>query len=115
VSTTPDPLGGSALASLNWTRRILFFFYRHSGGSASCSALRQWSESEEEDEDEERVARRKRPSLGRGVKGSRNRIVDSEVRRCTLAVLLLGGSALASLNWTRRILFFFYRHSGGSA
>jgi hypothetical protein len=37
------------------------------------------------------------------------------VRRCTLAVLLLGGSALASLNWTRRILFFFYRHSGGSA
>ncbi|TKA55262.1 hypothetical protein B0A53_02232 [Rhodotorula sp. CCFEE 5036] len=36
------------------------------------------SESEEEDEDEERVARRKRPSLGRGVKGSRNRIVDSE-------------------------------------
>lgn len=36
------------------------------------------SESEEEDEDNERVARRKRPSLGRGVKGSRNRIVDSE-------------------------------------
>ncbi|GAA5982227.1 hypothetical protein JCM10908_004792 [Rhodotorula pacifica] len=36
------------------------------------------SESEGEEEDEESVARRKRPSLGRGVKGSRGRIIDSE-------------------------------------
>ncbi len=39
----------------------------------------------------------------------------ARVRRRTLAVLLLGGSSLASLDWTRRVLFIFYHHSGESA
>jgi hypothetical protein len=84
-------LGGSALASLNWTRRITRVSTTpdpfRPATSGSCMLTPALSLAGDDYFD---------AGLLLALLG-----LFALVRRCTLAVLLLGGSALASLNWTR--------------